>query len=196
MIITAWKVSKYGVISGPYFLIFGLNTGKYELEITPCLDTFQAANGKRNVLILIYRCLRSSSWTKRSVFIQLQEQNQYPQFWVPGPTHTWAQRLNRSTVQPKFSEILDNNWKIKVAKYRAKELSRSKMVVILSCLALIWRKPVPKGVSWKCAKFQPKLFKRWSWSKFLFVRKNTFSKREDFVYILVLDFVSVNYMKS
>ena len=26
---TAWKVSKYGVISGPYFLVFGLNTEIY-----------------------------------------------------------------------------------------------------------------------------------------------------------------------
>ena len=34
-IFTAWKVSKYGVISGP-------NTGKYEPEITPYLDTFHA----------------------------------------------------------------------------------------------------------------------------------------------------------
>ena len=34
------KVSKYGVISGPYFPVFGLNTGKYGPEITPYLDTF------------------------------------------------------------------------------------------------------------------------------------------------------------
>ena len=34
--ITAWKVSKYGVISGPI-------TGKYGPEITPYLDTFRAA---------------------------------------------------------------------------------------------------------------------------------------------------------
>ena len=33
-------MSKYGVISGPYFPVFGLNTGKYGPEITPCLDTF------------------------------------------------------------------------------------------------------------------------------------------------------------
>ena len=26
----AWKVSKYGVISGPYFPPFGLNTERYE----------------------------------------------------------------------------------------------------------------------------------------------------------------------
>ena len=39
---TAWKVSKYGVISGLYFRIFGLNTGKYGPEITRYLDTFHA----------------------------------------------------------------------------------------------------------------------------------------------------------
>ena len=29
---TVWKVSKYGVFSGPYFLVFELNTGKYGPE--------------------------------------------------------------------------------------------------------------------------------------------------------------------
>ena len=47
---TAWKVSKYGVISDPYFPAFGLsvfspNAGKYGPEITPYLDTFQAVKG-------------------------------------------------------------------------------------------------------------------------------------------------------
>ena len=37
---TAWKVSKYGVFSGPYFHVFGLNTGKYGPEKTPYLGTF------------------------------------------------------------------------------------------------------------------------------------------------------------
>ena len=37
---TAWKVSKYGVVSGPYFPVFGLDTGKYGPEITPYFDTF------------------------------------------------------------------------------------------------------------------------------------------------------------
>ena len=36
---TARKVSKYGVFSGPYFPVFGLNTGKYGPENTPYLDT-------------------------------------------------------------------------------------------------------------------------------------------------------------
>ena len=39
---TAWKVSKYGVIFGPYLPVFGLNTGKYGPEITLYLDTFHA----------------------------------------------------------------------------------------------------------------------------------------------------------
>ena len=36
----AWKVSKYDVISGPYFPVFSPSTGKYGSEITPFLDTF------------------------------------------------------------------------------------------------------------------------------------------------------------
>ena len=38
------KCIKYGVISGPYFPVFGLNTGKYRPEITPQFDTFHAVN--------------------------------------------------------------------------------------------------------------------------------------------------------
>ena len=51
-LVTAWKVSKYGVISGPYFPVFGLNTGKYGPEITPYLDTFHALR-RLTVVILI-----------------------------------------------------------------------------------------------------------------------------------------------
>ena len=43
-ITTAWKVSKYGVISVAYFPVFSLNTGKYGTEITLYLDTFHAVN--------------------------------------------------------------------------------------------------------------------------------------------------------
>ena len=35
-------MSKYGVFSGPYFPIFGMNTGKYGPEKAPYLDTFDA----------------------------------------------------------------------------------------------------------------------------------------------------------
>ena len=36
------KFPKYGVFSGPYFPVFGLNTGKYGPEKPPYLDIFHA----------------------------------------------------------------------------------------------------------------------------------------------------------
>ena len=35
-------MSKYGIISGPYFPVFSPNTGKYGPEITPHVDTIHA----------------------------------------------------------------------------------------------------------------------------------------------------------
>ena len=35
-------MSKYGDFSGPYFNVFGMNTGKYGPEKSPYLDTFHA----------------------------------------------------------------------------------------------------------------------------------------------------------
>ena len=49
---TAWKVSKYGVISDPYFPAANLKTGKYGPEIAPYLDTFHAV-----LLILLNKIL-------------------------------------------------------------------------------------------------------------------------------------------
>ena len=40
--ITAWKVSKYGVFSGPHFPVFSPSTGKYGQEKTLYLDSFHA----------------------------------------------------------------------------------------------------------------------------------------------------------
>ena len=61
---TARKVSKYGVISGPYFPAFGLNTERYGVisatspnvrkygpEITPYLDTFHAVLHSKIIFI-------------------------------------------------------------------------------------------------------------------------------------------------
>ena len=72
---TVWKVSKYGVISGPYFSVFSPDTGKYELRIwtifTQCYlfgekfeDKFSPAYNKEN---------QPSLWgqTKTSPFYQV-----------------------------------------------------------------------------------------------------------------------------
>ena len=42
--LTGWKVSKHGVCSGPYFLVFGMNTGKYGPEKMPYLDSFHVVS--------------------------------------------------------------------------------------------------------------------------------------------------------
>ena len=44
-------MSKYGVISGPYFPVFSSNTGKYEPELTAYLDTFHAV---QDIQILVF----------------------------------------------------------------------------------------------------------------------------------------------
>ena len=46
---TARKVAKYGVISGPYFPVFGLNAAKCGSEITPYLDTFHVVRVTPNL---------------------------------------------------------------------------------------------------------------------------------------------------
>ena len=46
------KSSKYGVFSGPYFPVFGLNTGKYGPEKTPYLDTFHAEIALKAIHVL------------------------------------------------------------------------------------------------------------------------------------------------
>ena len=60
--ITAWKVSKYGVISGPYFPVFRLNTWIYGPEITPHLDTFHA-------VILFWWCGTNNMNNKKEINI-------------------------------------------------------------------------------------------------------------------------------
>ena len=55
---TVWKVSKYGVFSGPYFPIFSSNTRKYEPEKTPYLDTF-------NAVVVIFPSAKSAKFGRR-----------------------------------------------------------------------------------------------------------------------------------
>ena len=48
---------KYGVFSGPYFPVFGLNTGEYGPENTPYLDNFHAVwinGGWGNAFVYVF----------------------------------------------------------------------------------------------------------------------------------------------
>ena len=61
---TAWKVSKYGVFSGPHFLVFGLNTEIYGVNLfrtqkntdqkkLPYLDNFHAVQQMAKVNYIV-----------------------------------------------------------------------------------------------------------------------------------------------
>ena len=56
-------MSKYRVISGPYFPVFSLNVGKYESEITPYLETFHAVSS-RNCLMIINQVISGANLAK------------------------------------------------------------------------------------------------------------------------------------
>ena len=66
--VTAWKVSKYGVFSGPYFSVFGLNTG-------PEKNTFYAVNNEHSLHKKLSFPLRISSVnvTKSAVFYRFSQ---------------------------------------------------------------------------------------------------------------------------
>ena len=57
-------MSRYGVFSGPYFPLFGLNTGKYRPEKSPYLNTFHAVTRQRFVVMnniagnYLYMCIK------------------------------------------------------------------------------------------------------------------------------------------
>ena len=54
---TVWKVSKYGVFSGPYFPVFSSNTGKYGPEKNPYLNSFHAVFKGRFFQLLMFRTI-------------------------------------------------------------------------------------------------------------------------------------------
>ena len=43
-------MSRYGVISGPYFPVYSPNTGKYGPEITPYLDAFHNSESIKRLI--------------------------------------------------------------------------------------------------------------------------------------------------
>ena len=50
VICPSWKVSRYGVFSGLYFPVFGLNNGKYGREETPYISEHRKCSVKKGVL--------------------------------------------------------------------------------------------------------------------------------------------------
>ena len=89
-----WKASKYGVISGPYFPVFGLYTGKYGPDITSYLDTFHAViessfKDPNDTSSLLYHCasifeISKEHCVKMSKYANLCIQSEYRKTHTPG----------------------------------------------------------------------------------------------------------------
>ena len=104
---TARKVSKYGVISGPYFPVFSLNAGKYGPEITPYLDTFHA------VKIIYYATHVKTSTQPRTLKLRIKltrnlfhEKILTPLLPLHNPIFTSAPIMLFSIHKQKFSRKL------------------------------------------------------------------------------------------
>ena len=96
----AWRVSKYGVISGPHFALFSPNTRKYRPEITPYLDTFYA--------VLISVKLNSIKG-KASFLILLKKENTHLQHTGNGHFQGGMNLLWKSTLKRDYFEKTQQN---------------------------------------------------------------------------------------
>ena len=65
-------MSKYRAISGPYFPVLGLNTGKCGPEKTPFLDTFHAVND------LEYYCVNFDRYFDKNIKLRRDKVNCEP----------------------------------------------------------------------------------------------------------------------
>ena len=91
-------MSKYGVISGPYFPLFGLNTGKCGPEITQHLDTFHAVHYSQRLLselLIFFTLLICNVWI-----------NMAWKFRLPFGRRRVLYMQIRSTVQVKVKKKL------------------------------------------------------------------------------------------
>ena len=98
-------MSKYGVFSGPYFPVFGLNIEKYEPEKTPYLDTFHAVltnandqisrKSRRIIICIIIRNLLNLSFVR---LFHLNVNHNKLELSFQG-THI----VSRFLVKPKFT---------------------------------------------------------------------------------------------
>ena len=94
---TVWKVSKYGVISGPYFTVFGLNTEGLKSEYREIQTRNNSEFGRFshsvsesvvNMVIYVLHIFCLSNWTKRMVYLMTKPSPQNI-FHFPAEENWW-----------------------------------------------------------------------------------------------------------
>ena len=112
--ITAWKMSKYGVFSVPYFRVFGLNTEKRGPEKTPyiCPNICLKDNMIRQEVFQQYPCY----------FVWIQHYQEW--FCLSFFSDLWsAERAKWKVKKEVDTPIVDGDWRNKLTfplQYRKK----------------------------------------------------------------------------
>ena len=70
--LTSWKVSKYGVFSGPYFPAFGLNTERDSISPYSVRMRENAEQKKTHIWTLFTQCVYSINWVIKNKYIMLE----------------------------------------------------------------------------------------------------------------------------
>ena len=139
--ITVWKKSKYGVFSGSYFPVYGLDTEKYGPEETPYLDSFHAVNAPskkidRFLLNLLKITISQFSFTSFvPAAILICAFNVWPTWQHNIIRFTWICTLiKKPDVTP--IGLCWKNFKIKIAIYRPRVNSSNRCMFLLVNKAL------------------------------------------------------------
>ena len=70
--LTSWKVSKYGLFSGPYFPAFGLNTERDSISPYSVRMRENAEQKKTHIWTLFTQCVYSINWVIKNKYIMLE----------------------------------------------------------------------------------------------------------------------------
>ena len=129
---TAWKVSKYGVFSGPYFLVIGLNTEIYGVNLYIQSEYRKIRTRKnsvfghfsRSAIIFTFKfariamtglnlptgpCNKNCKFRKASGF-QLRV-SVMVKYWLP---YTWAHKVHFSRIFRSFlNSLFFKHWQLR-----------------------------------------------------------------------------------
>ena len=97
---TVWKVSKYGVISGPYFPAFEVNTERYEVSLRIHSECGKIQTRNNSVFGHFSRsdtvCYKDESMLRKKVFLK-DFFSKYDQVhWKP---HIWSNFMKKSWME-------------------------------------------------------------------------------------------------
>ena len=155
--VTAWKVSKYGVFSAPYFPAFWTEyeeilspkTGKYGSEKTPHLDTCHAVHGSENRTQLKvfpnYLFLKEiqNSFSIEHIWISVSANDKTFQLLIPTPHACTANipppllptpHACTADMPPPLTCAVASGGSIQILSSKIKQINKSYILILLQLI--------------------------------------------------------------